>query len=421
MRITRNWRLGLAACLGLWAVVGGGAGLGLVGWGATARADQAAVQIVLGEMQRAVLAADVDAYLKHVSASDPVFRKEQENWAADLKLHKPVEFELTIVEPAAEAADEPAKDGQPASGEKPSRPAREFGPDRAVFTLKTRWTMGEDVGGAAAKPRDVSFPVVFAREDDGVWRYRGEHWLSVARPADKETGFAGVLVMHEPGLEDHAAMVAAVMPEVRSKVDALFGAKIDRVQEVKLYSSMRHLQHSIYLSYKDGLGGWNEPGESVKILSRGKPRERNLKVLLGHEYGHVATFELGPKSSSMPWWVLEGVADFCGGEVVGGDGKGADRTIAQWRDSGALAAWADLADFRNIKPELTRNVYRQGEHFVRWFTSKHGGEVRTAWLREMARGASLEDATKHATGATFAEADARWREAVAALGTPESE
>ncbi len=410
------------------------------------RADQAAIRTVLDQMQKAVLAGDGPAYLALVSSRDPIFRKEQENWAADLKLHVPREFELHIVEPEPPAPPAPPAPATPASPAKERdeeaktpatdapapKPANTFGPDRASFTLKTRWAMapvkpaeGANGGGGggdaeppeAPKPRDVSFRVSFAREGDR-WLYQGEEWETHERPADPATGFAGVRVRYAPGLKEAAELTAELMPDVRQTVDALFGQPIAHVQEVKLYTSMRHLQHSIYLSYVDGLSGWNEPHEAVKILSRSTPRPRSLRTLLGHEYGHVATFELGSKSTDMAWWILEGIANLCGSASSEGDGRAADRAVIRWRDQKKLAEWSDLADFRSIKPEWMRHVYTQGEHFVRWFTEKHGDKGRTEWLRLMAQGQSLDDATKKVAGITFAEADAAWRKHVAELEVP---
>src|SRR5690606_16929441 len=112
----------------------------------------------------------------------------------------------------------------------------------------------------------------------------------------------------------------------------------------------------------DGLGGWNEPGESIKILARPGLR-KSLKPLLAHDYGHVATFELGEASNDMPWWLLEGVAEFSGAAFANFR-EHSNRFVAQRHQEGALAEWPALADFRNIDPELVGHVYRQGHHMV---------------------------------------------------------
>lgn len=426
---------------------------------AATRADQPAIRAVLDHMERAVLAGDVEGYLRHVATDDPVFLKEQQNWAADLKLHKPVEFWFTIGQPdaPAPAAQDPKAAPSEPGDAKPADPAQpqheppaphEFATDRARFTLLMSWRMDESVGGAAAKLREVKYPVEFARAGD-QWKYRGEIWGRVDRAPDPATGFEGVRVYYAPGLKPSAEAVAEVMPAVRKHVDALFDLHIKRVQEVKLYGSMLHLQASIYLSYKDGLGGWNEPHESVKILQRGRPRPDGLKNLLGHEYGHVATFEVFPDSNKAPWWLLEGFADFAAGHVrameapsedvvppddapkdagadkpaaakaaakpailSGGPGKAAERMVINWFKSDKLADWAEITDFRSTPGHLSGHVYKQGEHFVRWFSRHFGDTSRNRWLRLQGEGKSLDDASKAVTSKSFGELDQMWRESI---------
>ncbi len=410
-------------------------------WAGTARADQAAIRATLDQMEKAVLAGDAAGYLKHVDTRDAIFLREQRMWAEDLKRHVPVEFTLAIVEPEpgaeADASGTGKSDGKDDASGKPGDDAAakqaaeekeppykpEFGASRATFRLRMSWKMGEDVGGAGVKLREIKCPVAFEQKD-GRWLYRGEVWDAEERAADEKTGFEGVRVLYEPGLKETAKAVADVMPLVRQRVDALFGLKIKRVQEVKLYTSMLHLQASIYLSYKDGLGGWNEPYESVKILQRGRPRAEGLKTLLGHEYGHVATFELFPDSDKAPWWLLEGVAEFSAGHVraaeidgapSGGSGKGSERAVLRWYRDKKLADWNDIADFRKTPGNLTGNVYTQGEHFVRFFTTRFGDAARNRWIKLMGEGKSLDDASMTVTGKTFGELDREWREAVGNL------
>ncbi len=409
---------------------------------ALARADERAavepaLRALLDQMERAVLAGDVEGYLALVARDDAVFWQEQRNWAADLKVHKPVEFSLTIEaaksDKANEAGPEDGDGGRPAQPERPDPNAEDpaattFGPERAVCRVVMAWRMGDEAvkpGGEPArlKARQIAYPVEFRRVD-GSWRYAGEAWAAHGRPPDAATGFRGVRVRYAAGLREAAEAVAEAMPDVRAKVDGEFARTAEHVQEVKLYTSMLHLQASIYLSYADTvgtLGGWNEPGESVKILSRSTPGRDRLRVLLGHEYGHVATFDLGPKANDMPWWILEGMAEFSAGVAAGGTGLQAERAVRAWQRRGKLAAWSDLTDFRTVDATLTHNVYAQGEHFVRWFTARHGQAARNRWLTLMAQGATLDEATRTVTGADFGDADRAWRADVAKLAEPAEE
>lgn len=336
-----------------------------------ARADEA-LDALLARMSAAVLAADVDGYLACVDVRDPVFAREQKNWAADLK-RKPVkEFSVQLDEQSLAGPD---------------------GPTNGKLTMS--WV----IAGEDAPKRTISFPATFTRDAAGGWLYAGEAWQTFEAK--------GVRVFYDHGLDEVAKTVVEILPDIRVHVNEGFEVAINRVQEVKLYGSMRHLQQSIYLSYVDSLGGWNEPGESIKILVGRRSKPAELKPLLAHEYGHVATFEYGPKASDMPWWVLEGVAELSA-EAYGG-ARDVSRMVGRWAANGKLADWDRLADFHTVKTEDQMYVYSQGHHMLGFVSEKFGRSGRNAWLRAMAQGATLDDATRGAMKMSFAELDAAWR------------
>jgi hypothetical protein len=90
-------------------------------------------------------------------------------------------------------------------------------------------------GGRA---RTVEYDAMFT-EQEGAWRYAGERW-------NVKKG-EGVEVRYADGFDNIAERVADVFPEIRAHVEEGFELTIDRVQQVKIYASMRHLQASIYL------------------------------------------------------------------------------------------------------------------------------------------------------------------------------
>ncbi|MCC6659981.1 MAG: hypothetical protein IT437_03750 [Phycisphaerales bacterium] len=345
--------------------------------GAAAPVDarHAEVQAAADAMAKAVLAGDGGAYLAHVWRGNAEWAREQDNWALDLTRKVPAEFSFTVGEVA---------DGEGA------------GWIDAPVTQKWLFTGG--------KERTQSFTARFLRDADKGWLYAGEKWNVLEA--------AGVRVLFEDGQEEHARIVAEVLPDVRKHVLGEFGmleAPIaSRVQEVKLYKSMRHLQHSIYLSYTDGLGGWNEPGEAIKLLSGGVRDTGGARMLLGHEYGHVATFELGPKANEIPWWALEGVAELSAEEYAGGR-KTTQARVHGWAEAGKLIDWSRLADFHGEATQHYDWVYRQGHHMLGYIDDTYGHQKRTAWLGAMAQGATIDDATAGVLGLTFGELDAQWR------------
>lgn len=343
----------------------------------------AGVQALLTEMSEAVESEDVGAYLSRVAPGDITFLTEQRNWAADLRDHPVHEFEIRLTDPTGLEVSEHGW---------------------AVGEVEMRWRMRENTSR-----RRVKFDARFTPAGDpgGPWFYAGEHWVVVA---DQRDGVA-TRAMAPRGLEAIALQIVEVLPEVRRTVDEMFGVENDHEQQVKVYGSMEHLQASIYLSYDEALGGWNEPGESIKLLAGPSLEARNLRRLLAHEYGHVATFALGPEAERAPWWVLEGVAELAG-ERVAGASRWGDRVVGGWKASGELREWARLADFRGEGMDHQPWVYHQGRHMLAYITDRFGEHGRNEWLTLMAAGEPLERATRLAFDASFEDLDQAWRDSI---------
>lgn len=374
--------------------------------GHEAIADRASVELALAEMERAVLAGDAAAYMAQVDrrGGDANFVKEQENWAADFKRHIPKAFTLRVG---------------------PKEPDREevFGEREARFELEVAWTMAGLSRSGKDIEKIVSFPARFVLDDaGGKWLYAGEDWLVLETDGSTERDTAaatknthkdrGVRVKYFAGYEDVARAITEILPDVREHVDAGFELSIDRVQEVKIYPTMPHLQQSIYLSYVDGLSGWNEPGEAIKLKVRPDAGKAGLRSLLAHEYGHVATFELGPKATDMPWWALEGVAELAAEAYAQNESRVATR-VRGWLEEDNLAPWGEISDFHNTPRKFGGHVYTQGHAMLGYISEKYGRAKRNAWLRAMAQGKSIDDASRSVLGVGFDEVDRAWREEIA--------
>ncbi|GAB4383403.1 MAG: hypothetical protein Kow0022_03140 [Phycisphaerales bacterium] len=326
-------------------------------------------------MVEAVLSGDPESYLACIDRSDPVFVREQENWAHDLMTHRPATFAIEL-----------------------SEQDRIIHPDGSLTVpLEMTWRMQE-----AKRDRRVAFTARFV-PDGPQWRYAGEQWVRVRAP--------GVEVLVEPELRTLGLHIASVLPGVRRHIDGMMRAQVDRVQQVKVYRSMEHLQQSIYLSYADPLSGWNEPGEAIKLLGDDDQSGQHLRSLLAHEYGHCATFHLGPHATDMPWWVLEGVAEYCSASVTG-DSSQALRRVRRWAESDRLRDWNQLADFRGEAMNHQAYVYTQGHHMIEFLANRFGFDQVVQWLTAMARGESIQSATSLVFHQTWDEIDAQWRQSL---------
>lgn len=344
---------------------------------------------VLASMSEAVAVGDAPGYLAHVLMDDPVFATEQRAWAADLGRKVPQTFAMTLKEGTVEMERTP---GGHANGERSG----------ARGVLIARWSMD---GGSE---REVEFPARFV-EVDGRWLYAGRAWETIEED--------GLIVMYARGLEAPARIAAEELPAIMAHVHEGFelARDPDRVQRVKMYGSMRELQFSIYPSYVESLAGWNEPGESIKLLSSGGTSARQIRGLLAHEYGHVASFLLGEHMTGAPWWVLEGVAELSA-EHVGRSYRSTDRVVRAMARRNELVAWERISDFHNVEPTLARLAYVQGHHMMGYVSERFGRSGRNAWLRRMAQGETIDEATAGAFGMTFDQLDREWRESLAGDG-----
>lgn len=361
---------------------------------------------VLDAMAAAALAADAKAYLPHISKADPEYMAEQVYFANDFAKKPPAElaFELAEVRPG---------DGGDAFAKLTMRwrmPA--IDPLRDPEAAKAAAAAG---GKPEMKPeRNVSYPVRFVREDN-TWKYAGEVW--------KEHRAPGVIVMYDDGLDVLAERAVEAFNAVRAHVEEGFehtGTPFaSHTQKIKIYGRMRHLQASICLSYEDGLGGWNEPGEAMKLLANRRSTVESLKILLAHEYGHCCTFIFGPETNSMPWWVLEGVAELASEKYAGREKT--LRQVERWAKRGEIAPWDGMANFDTFDKRWYGHVYAQGHHFVIFVSDKYRRSGRNKWLRAMANGKTLDEATREVFGLSFEELDQQWRATLPKVEAPEPE
>ncbi len=343
------------------------------------------IENLLERLETAVLAGDAEAYLANIDTTVSEWATEQTNWAADLAEHTPEVFDLNLL-PRVEV------------------PA-ELDPSEHVAALRITWQFPD--GGE----RVVEFPARFTLDEHQNWHYAGEAWTSVA----SEDGQTIVLFLTDE-LQEIAGRITEMMPGIREHVDTGFQTHLEHPQVVKLYTDMGHLQQSIYLSYTDGLGGWNEPGEAIKIMASPRMGARRLRILLSHEYGHVATFTYHEDvAENLPWWVAEGVAELAAERYSGDRAReGTEAAVRAWAEAGALAAWEDMADFRETPSRLHGHVYLQGHHFVGYVSERFGRSARNAWVRRLASGDSLDEATLEALGVSFADLDRQWRASLSA-------
>ncbi|MCC6970072.1 MAG: hypothetical protein IT434_07590 [Phycisphaerales bacterium] len=355
--------------------------------------NYAAIEAALSSMASAAVRGDADAFLDHVEFTDPQFEREMRNMAKDLKLHTPTRVEFRL-----------ADDGT------------------AFRTIERKWAEvsftidydmpfdqnGRKMDGPGRRVQSTYPECEFRCDSSGKWRFAGEVWKEIA-------GDGFVVRYVDDKARPAAEIVSRVFPISKAHVDEGFGIAgtpaASKHQIIKLYENMEHLKATVYLSMPDPvLGGWNESGESIKFLSSYAHDERGWTRAFAHEYGHVATWELGERASELPWWVAEGAAELAAEKWDAPGGN--DRQVRKLAENGALAAWSDIASYHKARQEVKYLAYVQGHHLMGYVSDKFGREKRNAWIASAASGRSIDEATRAALGLSFDELDRTWRDSL---------
>jgi Peptidase MA superfamily len=343
------------------------------------------VNQVIESMHEALVNADTGAYMALVDPSDPVFATEQRAWISDLQTHPVNDPQISIAW---------------------NEPVRLLDDGRAVAPIEIEWHIeGEELN------RHLAYDALFkpVGSSNGQWIFVGRHW-------DIELlDTPGVRIYADKVHEEIALLAQSRVPQLRDTIADNMGQDLDlsNLQEVvvKVYPEMSSLQASIFLSYSDPLAGWNEPGESIKILGREKLPQNRLDPLLAHEIGHAVSFEFGDEIINAPWWTLEGIAEVAAG-LFRDSWDRKNKQIVKLAKDDNLRPWPLLADFRGEANNHARYVYLQGWSMVDYIDRTYTVEKRNAWFTQLASGDTLEEATPKALGITFDQLDKQWNQSL---------
>jgi hypothetical protein len=178
--------------------------------------------------------------------------------------------------------------------------------------------------------------------------------------------------------------------------------------EIKLYDSETALIANTLLNLPHARG-WNEPGESLKLVA--DPNDPLLDTGVAHEFTHFIEFEwAGTAHSRFPWWLSEGLAVYVGSHFE--LQERVDERLSGVRERALddnLLEWSSISDFETTPVELWRPLYAQGYAFVRYVTETYGADQRNQWLRAMATEMDIEQATQAVLKTSFDGLDSRFR------------
>jgi len=340
------------------------------------------VSEVVASMQSAIERLDSGAYMAQINPSDPVLATEHRAWFAELSV-APVENLRIEIDPNTEILLE--NNGS------------------IIAPIVYTWQVpSED------NPRRYDMPARFAPigTPHGQWHFIGRAWDIAI------TNTPGVRIYCDEEHADIANMASERVPVLRDAIAKDMGIDPNggdlHEVVVKIYPKMRELQASIYPSYTAGISGWNEPGESIKILGRDKMKQDRLDPLLAHEIGHAVSFEYGPQINLAPWWTLEGIAEVAAG-LFRDSWERKNQRIASLAQTNNLRDWNLLADFKGEAVNHGMHVYLQGWSMIDYIDRTFGKDARNAWFIQLGQGDTLDQASREVLGLPFDQLDTQWR------------
>jgi len=327
------------------------------------------IEALIADMQEAVLAQDAELYLSYVDLSDVVFAREHSNWAYEWAEEDFVtDFELSISN--LELAED---DDQ-----------------LAIADLRLRWeaTLPEQTGLTARYTVQFTY-----NADDERWLYAGEYWVST---------LTDNFVVHAPlGFEVQVDDLLPILPEVYDSVTTAYEYIPQNPMEIKIYADSQSLGATTLLSLPL-IGGWNEPGESLKIVG-GNPMY--MPSIVAHEFTHFLTFDqAGTANPMMPWWLNEGISEYFSRSFAPDyDPDALDARVMAIQGleaDGGLVAWEMISVFEETPVDLWGYVYPQGYTFAVYMSETFGREARNDWLHLMVD-MSIDEATEAVFAKSF--------------------
>lgn len=331
-------------------------------------------------MESAIIAGDLGAYMAQIDPEDVYFVHEQRAWVNDLARNPVSEFQIEPLEDLIVGITGRA----------------------AMMKVRMHWTLSADEIERSIEMNAIFYPM--GDEPDGPWRFAGRGWEI---QLDDETG---IRVRADRKHQELASNVMMIAPEIAAQIEKDLDRTLSTPLSVKIYSTMQALQFSIAPGYLDPLSGWNEPGESIKILGRDSMSADRVSTLLAHEIGHAVSFEFGKDIIDAPWWSLEGIAELMTDRYRSTPPDDRIVGIAKQVARGDRRSWDQLSDFKGEALNHTMYVYSQGWAMMRYITERYGSAARNEWFDAMGRGMDVHEATQMVFNISFADLDRAWEQ-----------
>jgi len=347
---------------------------------AAGMSPQERVNETIDAMESAIIAGDPGAYMARIDSDDVYFVHEQRAWVNDLSRNPVSKFSIEPLEELIVGITGRA----------------------GMMRVRMDWVLKADEIERSIEMNTIFYPI--GDEPDGPWLFAGRGW------GNKLESDGGLRVRSDREHQELALSVLDVAPEIASRIEQDFGRTLSEPLTIKVYPTMQALQFSIAPGYLDALSGWNEPGESIKILGWESMSTDRISSLLAHEIGHAVSFEFGEDIINAPWWSLEGIAELVADQYRSTPPEKRIVGIAQQVARGDRRSWDQLSDFKGEALNHTMHVYAQGWSMVRYITERFGRKARNQWFAAMGDGMDVDQATQHAFKMSFDDLDRAWEQ-----------
>ncbi len=236
---------------------------------------QADIRELVRLQESAVLSGSSGDYMQTIDARDPYYWQEQQHWFSD----------------AANFV----------RGKKYRRTVCAFlkreGNDEVVALVEQQIGNGERELG-------VRVPIRFRRTPEG--------WKDADLPFLETRGSRTVVKVTHPRLIPLAEELANVSDDAQKRLSTLYGWKAQQPVTLKLYGKKGWFLQSVKWSLPDWAGGWNEYGESIKLLvdehiGISEAAKRFYHSAIIHEMVHKMLGELTHDNAA--YWLHEGLAE----------------------------------------------------------------------------------------------------------------
>ncbi len=341
------------------------------------------VEIALNDtitwMRQAVLNGNYEGYMQYVWPGDPLFAAEQAQWADDWLANPLSRFDATL-----------------------SR-IQMLDDDTAEARLAIQWTQREQnlSGGAIVS-------VTFHQEGD-EWLLGGESWEVIETPGIHFYYFDNEISDNQR----QAKAVEEYLPAVYARLTSEFDFTPDATAHFKMYEKASTLQTWTRMSIAV-LTVWNEPGEAIKI-TLGPQNTPPRDELIAREYARFLLYEMaGGTAGDFPWWFEAGVAEYGGFFFRRSTERdpalmGIARLLMAPDDAEAqVIPWEEMQTEPDWPGDKLDRAATQAYTLVAYIHQTYPDRLNP-WIKAIAGGQSVDEATQTYLGLSFIELDAAWR------------